>query len=78
MHSSIWKKCTLNNYADDNSLAYCDPSHEIVRTALQQESEVAINWFTKKDMLANPDKFQAILLGCKNSDIKFSILVDMR
>ena len=60
------EKCILYNYADDNSLAYCDPSLEIVQTVLQEESDVAVDWFTKNDMLANTDKFQAIVLGCKN------------
>ena len=41
------EKCTLYNYAHDNSLAYCDPSLEIVQTVLQEESEVAVDWFTK-------------------------------
>ena len=30
---------------------------------LQEESEVAVDWFTKNEMVVNHDKFQAIVLG---------------
>ena len=52
------EKGTLCSYAEDNSLAYCDPRFEIVQTVLHEEFEVAVYWFTKNDMLANPDKFK--------------------
>ena len=36
---------------------------------LESESNCAINWFRDNSMIVNPDKFQAILLGKRNSDL---------
>jgi hypothetical protein len=57
------KECDLYNYADDNTLSYAHKEISSVITTLESESEVAIDWFSSNLMLANPDKFQAIILG---------------
>ena len=36
---------------------------------LESESGCAINWFRDNSMIVNPDKFQAILLDKRNSDL---------
>ena len=36
---------------------------------LESESNIAINWFTKIEMIINPDKFQAIVLDKKKSNL---------
>ena len=35
---------------------------------LEDESRAAINWFSMNHMIANPDKFKAIILDKQNSD----------
>ena len=37
--------------------------------ALESESNIAIDWFTKNEMIINPDKFQAIILDKKKSNL---------
>ena len=36
---------------------------------LESESNIAIDWFTKNEMIINPDKFQAIILDKKKSNL---------
>ena len=36
---------------------------------LESESNIAIDWFTKNEMVINPDKFQAIILDKKKSNL---------
>ena len=56
------KKATLYNYADDNILtAFSNSVPNRVRI-LEQESNVAIEWFERNQMISNPDKFHAVLV----------------
>ena len=65
------KKSLLYNYADDNTLAYQHDDCDILKSVLEEESQILITWFSDNCMKANPDKFQAICLGKKaNSSIK--------
>ena len=64
------KKADLVNYADDNTINVIEPSQQLVVQTLQAESQVAIEWFTHNDMLANPNKFQAIFLTSSDKELK--------
>ena len=46
------------------------PTQKLVVDLLQAESRVAIAWFTLNQMLANPEKFQAIFINCAANDIE--------
>ena len=57
------EKCKSYNYADDN---YLDSSSDDLLEALfnlKHDGRNAIDWFTKNDMQANPDKFHFMLLS---------------
>ena len=57
------EKCKFYNYADDN---YLDSSSDDLLEALfnlKHDGRNAIDWFTKNDMQANPDKFHFMLLS---------------
>ena len=56
-------KCTLYNYADDNTLSFHTPNFEDLIHTLEQESNILIDWFHFNKMQANPDRFQAIAVG---------------
>ena len=56
------KQVTLHNYADDNTLAYFSKSMPDLVNTLEKETGVALSWLEKNEMIANPEKFQAILL----------------
>ena len=54
-------KCTLYNYADDNSMSICSPSLCEVISCLQHDGEKAVKWFANNGLKANPDKFQLVV-----------------
>ena len=57
------KKSKIFNFADDNTVTYSDKSLETTKEVLVDESIICIDWFKNNKMQANPDKFQAIMLG---------------
>jgi ribonucleases P/MRP protein subunit RPP40 len=61
------KDTELCNFADDNTLYACDYSLEKVIFRLQKEATNTIAWFKFNSMVANPDKFQLLLVGLKNT-----------
>ena len=59
----------MHNFADDNTLsAWGETLSKLIGT-LESESNIAIDWFTKNEMIINPDKFQAIILDKKKSSL---------
>ena len=55
-------QATLHNYADDNTLIYFSKSMPDLVNTLEQETGVALSWLENNEMIANPEKFHAILL----------------
>ena len=60
----LWlTKSDLDNFADDNTIAVpCKNLNNLLRT-LEKESESAVDWFRNNNMIASPDKFQAIIMN---------------
>ena len=56
------KQATLHNYADDNTLAYFSETIPDLVKTLEKETGVALSWLENNEMIANPEKFHAILL----------------
>ena len=54
--------CMLYNYADDNSVSHSDKNMYALKSRLEQCATIAVQWFNKNDMEANPSKFQGILI----------------
>ena len=61
------EKCTLYNYADDNTLSLHTTDFDLLLEGLQHDSKILIDWFSFNCMKANPDKFQAIAVGKQTS-----------
>ena len=57
------KEGKLFNYADDNTLSFAHPVFATLIEILERESGNLIEWFTRNQMKANPDKFQAVAVG---------------
>ena len=53
----------LHNFADDNTIAVTYKNLNDVLRILEKESESVVDWFRKNNMIANPDKFQAIIMN---------------
>ena len=60
----------MHNFADDNTPPY-PPGQTLPKLTdtLESESSIAIDWFTKNEMIINPDKSQDIILDKKNSNL---------
>ena len=63
------EKASMHNFADDNTLSAWGETVSKLIDTLESESNIAINWFTKNEMIINPDKFQAIILDKKKSNL---------
>ena len=58
----------VHNFADDNTLSAFAENVSKLINILQIESAVITDWFKKKQMIVNPDKFQVIIIDKKKSD----------
>ena len=56
------KQATLHNYADDNTLSYFSKTMPDLVRVLENETNVALTWLDRNEMIANPDKFHALLV----------------
>ena len=65
MHYFI-NECQLQGYADDNTLSKAAKNAESLTRSLESDATSTLSWFENNHMRANPDKFQAIVLGMKN------------
>ena len=53
----------LSMYVDDHQLhTFSGTNFTVVREALEQEGQLAASWYRDNFLLANPDKFQAMIL----------------
>ena len=60
----------LSIYADDHQLYTSGTNFTAVGEALEQEDQLAASSYRYSFLLANPDKFQAMILYNRNIDIE--------
>ena len=60
---------SLHGFADDHSISVVSKTIESLQITLNSETDIAINWLTSNSMIANPTKFQAIVLSKSNDNI---------
>ena len=60
--------CDYNicNFADDNTISACNSSINRIVEELNSGVDAALQWFKLNPMVANPDKFQVLVVGNKN------------
>ena len=71
---------SVHNFADDNTLSCFVKTVKDLINVLKEESDVAINWFSRNEMTVNLDKFKSIVLTKNKSDdipTGFSIATDI-
>ena len=61
-------ECQLYGYADDNTLNKAANDVESLTRSLESDAASTLSWLENNHMCANPDKFQAIVLGMKNPE----------
>ncbi len=59
----VIEQCSMYNYADDNTLSYHHTDVAAMSSALENDAQNTVKWFTENEMQANPDKFQGITFG---------------
>ena len=52
----------LHNFADDNTLSAVGETIQGLVDIMQHNAESTISWMEENDMIANPDKFKAIII----------------
>ena len=60
----------LSIYVDDHQLYTSGTNFTAAREALEQEDQLAAFWYRDNFVLANPDKFQAMILYNRNINIE--------
>ena len=72
----LWfiEKTDICNFADDNTMYSCVKSVNDVIENLQSDLKIALKWFKDNQMMANPGKFQFMILS-KNK-INKSIVIN--
>ena len=60
--------CDLENFADDNTVTNTAEKTGDIIVNLEDDSRRAIDWFKNNHMIANPDKFKAIIIDKKGTD----------
>ena len=72
----LWfvEKTDICNFADDNTIYSCAKSVNDVIENLQSDLKIALKWFKDNQMMANPGKFQFMILS-KNT-INQSIVIN--
>ena len=63
VNNSFCKRRTAPQFSDDNTIATFSNSVDDFITELHKESEKAIDWFRRNEMVVNPDKFQSIIIS---------------
>ena len=62
------RQATVYNYADDNTLGFFSKNIPDLVEVLEEQSNVALDWLAYNEMIANPEKFHAIIVKKDRSD----------
>ena len=57
-----------HNFPGDSTLSAWGETVSILNDALELQSNIAMDWFTKNEMIIKPDKSQDIILNKKTSN----------
>ena len=67
----------MHNFSDDNTLSAWGETVSKLIDTLEFESNIAFDWFTKNEIIVNPDKFHIIILDRKKSNLtKIPLIID--
>ena len=60
------------NYADDTKIHTSDPNPQVVEEDINRDLTNTLHWFQQNGMKANPEKYQALVLGNTNRHIRIN------
>ena len=70
------EKCSLYNYADDNSVSVLAPTADEVLSNLKHDCEISLRWNKLNGIEANPNKFHFLISSpytIENMELKLTI-----
>jgi hypothetical protein len=70
---SIIEKTDICNFADDNSLYSCEGTLFEVVSNLKHDLSKVLNWLSENQLVANPSKFQMLVLGVSDLPITINV-----
>ena len=73
---SFVTKTDLCNFVDDNTVYSCANSLADVISNLKYDLSAVLSWFKANQLVANPSKFQMIVLGEPNSNLPINLYAD--
>ena len=62
------KIANIHNYADDNAIQHQASTLEDLTNVLESESNIAVDWLSRNEMIVNPKKFQLLLSMKRNTE----------
>ena len=71
--SHFISRVSLDACADDQQLYDAGSDHAVLYASLDHELREAIEWFRNNGLMANPGKFQLLVLGSTEQDVSFNI-----
>ena len=66
----------IYNFADDNTISSISKEKEALLTTLEKESEKAVDWFRRNNMIVNPEEFQSMILERSGNSEVHTIEID--
>ena len=63
----------IMNFTDDNTIYACDQDINNVVINLENDLQIILNWLKNNSMVANPKKFQFIVLGYNGKKLSLSV-----
>ena len=70
----VTDKTSVCNYADDTTLFACDSDLHYLKSRLEHDSVLAIEWFECNYMKLNQDKCHLLILGHKYESSSYKLL----
>ena len=68
-YSFAIERCQFMNYADDKKIHTADPNPQVVEEDINRDLANTLHWLQQNEMKANPEKYQALVLGNSDYDI---------
>ena len=72
-----YKVTDICNFADDNTLYKSEKYLQVLKTILTEGVRQVLQWFEYSSMVANPEKFQVLLLGPRNKITKNDFVINI-
>lgn len=73
---NIIKHTEICNFADDNTICSCGDSIKMIMNNLKADIHSVMDWFKANHLVANPDKFQMLILSRKKVYGSQTIVID--